>query len=129
MIEPVARPEMKSLVAAVELPAYLQRKGEKIFEVRGGTLSILEGSRLSLSAEMSRDLISAEFNIGKVEPDGNQLELPEIHVLEDNEIRLDWVDRFGLAAENPLRLQLEAIEDQLPTLVCENLLCESIVNE
>ena len=121
VIEPVARPEMKALVAAVELPAYLQRQGDQSFEVRGGTLSILEGSRLTLSAEMSRDLISAKINTTKIEPTGSKLELPEMHVLEDNEIQFDWVDRFGLAAENPVRLQLEAIEDQLPTLVCENL--------
>lgn len=58
-IEPMLRPELTGLAAEIELPAYLQRTEPIRKDVRGGTLTAVEGSRATFTATIARDLSTA----------------------------------------------------------------------
>ena len=57
-IEPTLRPELTSVVADVTLPAYLGRPHGQWKDVRGGVVSLVEGSQASFTATASRSASS-----------------------------------------------------------------------
>ena len=121
VIRPVARPEMKELVAVTRLPEYLQRDTAGSFEIRGRKVPLLKGTEVTLEAEISRELIEADVNGRPVAFQGDAFSAERLVVTEDVEVNLSWKDRFGLTPEKAFDLQVMAIEDQIPTLLCENL--------
>ena len=56
------RPELTSVEAEVVLPDYLGRKGSSKKDVRGGTVSLVNGSRATVIATATRDLASAKVD-------------------------------------------------------------------
>ena len=121
LIKPIDRPELTSLVASIKLPEYLGRNGIENFEVRGTTLSVLEGSMLTLSAEATRALSKATINEKSVPVEETHFKLPELTVIESQDVSIDWQDRYGLSATKPTEIRLESREDEHPSLLCENL--------
>ncbi len=69
-IEPTLRPELTSVVADVSLPAYLGLPKPVRKDVRGGTVSIVEGSHATFAATASRELASALVDGQSQSPDG-----------------------------------------------------------
>ncbi len=61
-IEPKPRPELSSLIAAVELPEYLGREESVTKELRGSKFSVVAGSKAILTATASRSLDYASVN-------------------------------------------------------------------
>ena len=55
-LEPTLRPELSSVTADVALPSYLGRTQASKKDVRGGTLSLVKGSKASFSAMATREL-------------------------------------------------------------------------
>ena len=61
-IEPTLRPELTSIVAAVTLPEYLGIPKPQSKDVRGGTVSLVQGSRTVFTATASRELARAQVD-------------------------------------------------------------------
>ncbi len=62
-VEPKLRPELSSLQAEIQLPAYLQLPKAQHRDVRGGNLSIVAGANVVLKATANRPLIAAEISV------------------------------------------------------------------
>ena len=120
-IEPKLRPALTQLIAKVELPAYLQRSEPLVEDVRGGTLRLLKGSTAVLEATATRELAEATLNNRPQQVDGELVTTEPISIVgeianTDTLLQLAWRDRFGLAAREPQVIQLEAQEDESPTV-------------
>ena len=61
-VSPTPRPELTGLLARVTLPSYLQRTKPVEYDVRGGTVSLVEGSETVFAATASRPLAAATVN-------------------------------------------------------------------
>lgn len=120
-VEPHPRPELVSLTAVVDLPDYLQRTEKVRTEIRGGGLSFLTGSNVSLEAGASRPLDSAALDGEAVGVKDKVITTCDIPVNNDQEVELSWKDELGLTAKTPLKLKLRAAEDEAPTLLCREL--------
>jgi len=121
LITPIDRPELKTLTASVQLPNYLGIEPSETFEVRGSSLGLLVGSQVTFAAEASRDLATATINQLQANVEANRLTSTAMEVLQNQEITLNWSDHYGLSAIRPLTIRVEALEDETPTLLCENL--------
>lgn len=115
-VEPKLRPALTKLIAKVELPTYLQRSEPLVEDIRGGTLSLLKGSRAVLEATATRELAEATLNDRPQQVAGTRVTTEPIDTTKQTELRLAWRDRFGLAAREPQVLQLEVQEDETPTV-------------
>lgn len=127
-VEPMHRPELTGLTASITLPDYLQRTAPLTRELRGGSMTVLEGSQTTLTATASRDLTSALVNEAGVQVSGSQFSTPGILVTrgEDEEhaeekVTLEWRDQFGLSGLEPLTLSLQSAPDEAPSVVCEGM--------
>ncbi len=56
LIDPQLRPELTSIVAQIKLPDYLGRPDPLKSDVRGGSISLVQGSRVSFTATANRPL-------------------------------------------------------------------------
>ncbi len=54
-------------------------------------------------------------------PDGDRFSTDAIEVDESTEVELQWQDEYGLSGKEPLHITIEAIDDEFPSLICENL--------
>ena len=120
-IDPHPRPELQSLTAIVELPDYLQRTEPVRTEIRGGGVSIVKGSSVSLEAEATRDLESAMLDSQPVNVIGNQITTDNIALDESRTVELVWEDKLALSAKSPLLLKLRSTKDKAPRLTCREL--------
>ena len=120
-IDPQPRPELVSLAAVVDLPDYLQRTEKVRTEIRGGGLSFLAGSHVSLEAAASRKLKTATLDGEDVDVDEKLMRTSSISIVEDRDVELAWKDVLGLTARTPLKLKLRRAEDESPSLVCREL--------
>lgn len=120
-VEPHPRPELVSLTAVVDLPDYLQRTEQVRTEIRGGGLSFLTGSNVSLEAGASRTLDSAALDGETISVEDQLMRTDAIALNIDREVELSWRDELGLSAKTPLKLKLRATEDESPTLLCREL--------
>jgi hypothetical protein len=120
-VEPTLRPELTMVEAGVTLPDYLGRPDEIKRDVRGGALSVVTGSSVSVTATANREVASATVNGKAQAPSGASLNTAASIVNESRQLELRWQDENGLAGLTPFVLSIEAREDAPPTVACQNL--------
>ena len=120
-IDPHPRPELQSLTAIVDLPDYLQRTEPVRTEIRGGGVSIVQGSSVILEAEATRTLTSAKLDSQAVTVNGSQITTDNIDLDESRTVQLVWQDELALSAKSPLLLKLRSTKDKPPRLTCREL--------
>ncbi len=126
-VEPMARPELTSATAEVSLPSYLGLPKPQTKDVRGGTISPVNGSRIRLLATASRELSSSQVNGHSEDPAGSSIASPPIEVKGTGRLQLLWQDRLGLTGKEPFTLTIVGHDDEPPTLVCEGLPRQKVV--
>lgn len=119
--DPQPRPELESLTAVVYLPDYLKRSQPVRTEVRGGGVSIVEGSCVKLEANATRPLATAALDSAEVDVDGSRISTDVIPLAESRTVELEWHDQLGLSAKSPLTLKLRSAKDKSPNLICREL--------
>ncbi len=120
-VEPVLRPELSSIDAEVVLPSYLGRGEPQTKQVRGSTMSVVRGSETVVTATASRALARATVNGQSRIPSSDQFSTDAMLVHDRAAIELQWEDEFGLSGPKPFQLTIEAVDDETPSLVCEDL--------
>jgi hypothetical protein len=126
-IEPMARPELTSVTAQVSLPAYLGLPKVQTKDVRGGTISPVNGSKVQVQATASRELASSQVNGQSQDPAGSTFASPAVQVKGASKLQLAWKDRLGLTGKEPFTLAIAGHDDEPPSLVCEGLPRQKVV--
>ncbi len=121
LIEPTLRPELTSLVASVTLPKYLGRAGTLRKDVRGGAITLVQGSTAEFAATASRELSSARVDGQARQPSGATVDTPPTAVQAARKMEISWRDIYGLEGKEPFKLAINGREDEAPSLACEDL--------
>ena len=128
-IDPQPRPELTSLEAMIELPAYLQRTEPVRREIRGGSLSVVNGSSVAVQATASRELAFASANGAPLNVDGQTIATQATSITESQVLELAWRDALGLSAKTPLKLKIRSSDDEAPSLSCRELEQQRVIME
>ncbi len=131
-LEPTMRPELTDMRVHITLPEYLQYMRDLQQDVRGGTTSLVKGSLVRFEATATRDLVSATLDGTPLAVNGRSITTQRHLVHKSLAPELRWMDEFGLEGKQPLVLDLQAADDEPPTLNCaggafEHVLLESEV--
>ena len=126
-VVPLTRPELEALHIDVELPAYLERPDLAI-DARGGTASLLKGSRASFEATVNRHLARATIDDAsdKATVAGGSLS-SSFEVSGDATLRLHWTDVEGLSPREPFDLRIRALDDEPPMVRCQGLVADQVI--
>ena len=128
-IVPTLRPELLAITGKVRLPDYLGRSEVLEKDARSGTLSVVKGSRATLQMQASRELKNASISGSDVVTDGDRFSSEEILVQQSEILGLEWTDQYGLAGRESFALNITALDDEAPTLICEGLPRQAVVLE
>jgi hypothetical protein len=120
-VEPTLRPELTAVSAAVKLPAYLSRSEPLKKDVRGGSVSLVQGSVATFAATASRELDKARIDGQPRPPQGATVTSPATPIAGSRKMEFSWEDKFGLAGKEPFVLSISARDDEAPSVACENL--------
>ena len=96
-------------------------------DVRGGTLSIVKGSRSTFTATASRPLSFASVDGQPAKFKDAAITTGEFGIDESRPIEFQWRDEFELAGKNPFNLNVNVHDDEAPTLAVENLPRQKVV--
>jgi hypothetical protein len=127
-MQPRPRPELTRLTAKLKLPGYLNYKTMPEIEVRGGSVSLLEGSEVAFVVESVRDLASATLD-GKQQEvkDGKLVSAMEVVSKEVGERTFFWTDELGLSPREALKLTVQPVGDASPRIVARRESLEQVV--
>ena len=128
-VQPLPRPELKTMIAKVALPEYLQRKDPVEHDVRSGSVTLVKGSNASFEANASRELAKAEFDGLPASVSGSKVITPPFDILESIEKEIVWFDKHGLSAKKPFVLKINSREDEPPSLMCDNIASAQVIME
>jgi hypothetical protein len=120
-VEPKLRPELTSIVAKVRLPDYLGQPAVQEKDVRSGAVSLVKGSRVSMTPTANRPLLSAKANDIACKPTGDAFSTAELLIEDTQQVQLQWQDEFGLSAKEPFKVAITAQDDEAPQVACEDL--------
>ena len=126
-LDPHARPELSAMSATIRLPEYLQRTEPVRKDIRGGSLTMLVGSDVSLTATASRELASATVDGIGAETDGATISTRPGVLNQSKVLELQWRDALGLSAKTPMNLKLRCAEDEAPTLTCRDMQQQRVI--
>ncbi|HUF62603.1 MAG TPA: hypothetical protein VMN36_11060 [Verrucomicrobiales bacterium] len=126
-VEPRPRPELTELQVRLDLPDYLRYETEPVIEVRGASVSIVQGARAIFEARVSRELAQAALDGVPVSMEGDRLVSEPLEVPEERDLTFTWKDALGLTPLVPLVLQARPIEDEAPRLVARRESQEQVV--
>lgn len=126
-VEPTLRPELSAVLANIKLPKYLGRQQPLEKDVRGGSLSVVKASKVSLTATANRELAEATVNGAARPPQGATVIGPPLVIDEPREVELRWQDRDGLSASQPFVVSIASRDDEPPSVYCTELPREKVV--
>src|SRR5262249_40758529 len=126
-IEPKLRPELSSVAAVYSLPEYLGRPGNQTRDVRGGIISLVNGSRAQFTAIATRDLSEASVDGVAVPPVGAKVTGPPIVGDGVRRVEFRWKDEFGLAGKEAFSLSVAGQEDEAPSIFVEDLPRQKVI--
>ncbi len=126
-LEPMLRPELTDVTAAVTLPEYLGRPEKLEKDVRGGALTVVRGSTATFAITASRDLATATVDDDTLSPSGPSLATVPVNIDESREFTFDWRDKFGLAGREPFTIAITAQDNAPPSLACDSLPRQKVV--
>lgn len=126
-IEPAPRPELREMQATLHLPAYLQYPQPLQMDVRGGMLTVVEGTQLDVAATLTRQLQAGTSSAGQASIDGDHLLVHAVPVSASEVIRLHWVDELGLSPRDDFQLKINAVEDAEPNVFLQQLNPQQVV--
>ena len=126
-IEPMLRPELSDVTATVTLPKYLGREQALEKDLRGGTLTVLIGSTARFSFRANRDLSTALIDDQAVNTDGTNVTSFPVEVNSSRKLVLKWKDKFDLMGQEPFTVSINALEDDAPSISCEDLPRQKVV--
>jgi len=123
-VEPMYRPQLRQLTADVKLPAYLKNPDIKI-ETQGGRLSVLNGSKISLYGEFTREIAKVSVqDISSasspqsliVNTNGEKVFFGNFDITNNLILNVNWTDRFGLTPKSPFNIDITAAKDVPPLI-------------
>ncbi len=126
-VEPMTRPELTKVEAQIQLPNYLERAQPLERDVRGGTLSLVRGSRVIFTASADRRLASASIDGASASPQVTNIVSAPFRVDESRKLEFRWTDEFGLAGQAAFTVAIVARDDEAPLLSCEDLPRQRVV--
>ena len=126
-VEPMLRPELSSVVADVQLPEYLQRPHPIHKDVRGGTVSLVNGSVATFTVTTNRNLSSALIDGQAATTLAACVTSLPTKIETSRKVAFQWRDEFGLGGQEPFTVSITAREDESPSLSCEDLPRQKIV--
>ncbi|MFO0917227.1 MAG: hypothetical protein U0872_02810 [Planctomycetaceae bacterium] len=120
-LEPMLRPELSSLAADIHLPDYLARPESIQKDVRSGTLAVVQGSQVSFTAHIGREVQAGQIDGEPANITGRQMTASPVVIQNSRQQTWEWTDVFGLSGREPFTISITAQPDEAPTLFCENL--------
>ncbi|MFM7074148.1 MAG: hypothetical protein ACKO38_20365, partial [Planctomycetota bacterium] len=126
-LEPTLRPELTAVQADVRLPSYLERKQSVVRDVRGGSVTLVKGSRVQFTATANRPLASAQINGQATSPMGPKIASPTAAVSGTDSLRFEWRDELGLTGKEPFQLAINGRDDEPPSLASDGLPRQRVV--
>ena len=143
-LEPRERPEIVMADALVALPSYLGIPEPLERDVRGGSLVVVEGAKLSVSMEASRALASAKAMVAEAAEDGaisdvrteipmsisgQTMKLPSESPKSGRNAFVSWVDELGLEGHRPFKLGVRTRPDEAPVVALSGADAETVLLE
>ena len=125
-VRPTLRPELVSVLAAVDVPDYLGRPATT-YDVRGGSLTVVKGSHLRLSIAAGRPLAAARVNGRSYTAVDGAVTTQPLRINDTESVSIRWRDVLGLDQREKFVLQIRAVDDLAPTVTCEGLPQKSVV--
>lgn len=145
-VKPMLRPELTHVVADIKLPAYLERPEPIEKDIRGGALTVVNGSQTTFTVTANRNLVQGAWSmmvegtwstfdqkqLPKSSDAGTQVasatvSSPSLTMDESRKVQFEWKDEFGLAGKEPLTINVNAREDEPPTLSCDEMPRQKVV--
>jgi len=126
---PTMRPAISAVTARVRLPEYLGIEAPLERELRGGGLTVVEGSRVAVSATADRALASATVDGAEIAPLGPTIAVAEVDVALPTEMTLAWRDTLGLDGGKPLMVKLVPRADEAPTIAVDGFAGRAVLLE
>ena len=126
-IDPKLRPELSSVAAVYSLPEYLGRPGSMTRDVRGGVISLVNGTRAQFTAIATRNLSEGRIDGKPVTPDGAKLTSESMVVDGVRRVEFQWKDEYSLAGKEAFALSVTGQEDEAPSIFVEDLPRQQVV--
>ena len=120
-VTPISRPELISLEASLRLPDYLRYSTDPILPIRGGSISVVEGSQASFRGTTSRELANASTEKTPAKVEGASFTTEPFPVKETFTRTFRWTDIHGLQSKSPLELEVNPVADEAPTVFAHQL--------
>ncbi len=124
---PVDRAEVVHAQASVHLPSYLELPEPIVSDARAGHVSVVEGARVSLELELTRDLSVGTSSAGDVVLEGATLAAASWLAEGGDPVVFEWRDEFGLKGPVPFELSVRTRPDGKPTTMIEGLRSNTIL--
>ena len=137
-LEPMLRPELTHVTADIQLPAYLGRAETLHKDIRGGVLTVVNGSNATLTATANRKLVEGAWGtadqseeqlaaVSSADAPSDTMKSPAIPFETSRKIQFQWKDEFGLMGKEPLTVTVNARDDEAPSLSCEDLPRQKVI--
>lgn len=128
-VEPMHRPELSGIEANIKLPAYLERPEPVHKDIRGGTVSLVNGAEVQFTATANRELATATVDGAAVTVEEKKLTSHPMPVEASRKLQFEWKDAFGLQGQEPFTVSINARDDEAPSIATEDMPRQRIVLE
>ncbi len=137
-LEPMLRPELTHVAADIQLPAYLERSEPLHKDLRGGVLTVVQGCATTFEVTANRNLQEGIWSMAE-RPEERLATMastpsspatmisPAIAIDASQKVLFQWKDEFGLTGKEPLTVNINAREDETPSLSCEDLPRQKVI--
>ena len=126
-VEPMLRPELSGATVDLGLPDYLERPEPVKKDLRGGSLTVVQGAVATITVTASRNLSQATLDGTAVIPRENLVASLPMRIDASRKIRIEWQDEFGLKGLDPFEIAITAQPDAAPVVTCDDLPRQQVV--